>query len=480
MSSPAAVLNDFQEPRFQSFPSVSASAADEAIELAADAGLFLDGWQQHVLRRGLGVREGDQKWAAFEVAVVVPRQNGKGSIIEARELAGLFLFNEQLILHSAHEFKTAYEGFRRIVNLVESSSDLTRKVKIIRTGAGDQSIELKSGARLRFVSRSRASGRGFSGDVVFLDEAYHLSDDMVAAMLPTMSARPNPQLWYTSSAPVPTDESTVLRRLCKRGREGMSPRLAYFEWSAENDARLDDLDSWAAANPALNIRIVPEFVEAELEAMDPDAFARERLGIWSEDDLNARIIPAEMWTACLDGESRPAGPLCFALDVAPDRSSSTIVMAAESDRGGVHVEITGNDDVFDHRRGTGWVAARVAELQRRWGGKVAVAKGSPAWSLLEDLEAAKVDVLPISTEEHAQACGDLYDAVVESRLRHIGQGELDAAVAGADRRFYGDAWLWSRRTSSVDISPLVAVTLAHWVAQKRSRKPTIHVWRGAG
>jgi hypothetical protein len=45
-------------------------------------------------------------------------------------------------------------------------------------------------------------------------------------------------------------------------------------------------------------------------------------------------------------------------------------------------------------------------------------------------------------------------------LRHIWQTELNAAVFGADRKFYGDAWLWARRTSSADISPLVAATLA--------------------
>lgn len=458
------MLSGYQEPRFRSYPRASDSAATEAIELAASVGLYLDEWQQFVLSRSLGVRE-DNKWAAFEVALVVPRQNGKGSIIEARELAGLFLFDEKLLLHSAHEFKTAYEGFRRIVGLIDGSSDLSRKVKIIRTGAGDQSVELKSGQRLRFVSRSRASGRGFSGDVVFLDEAYNLSDEMVAAMLPTMSARPNPQLWYTSSAPVATAESDVLRRLCKRGRAASSRRLAYFEWCADKDDAIDDRDAWAAANPAIDIRISPEFIEAELEALEPEAFARERLGVWSEEDKSNLVIPLAAWGACKDLKSGPTGPLNFALDVSPDRGSATIVVAAKSGRGGVHVEITGDDDdVYDHRPGTGWLVARAAELQGRWGGKVAIAKGSPAWSLEPELVEAGVDLLPVSTEEHAQACGDLYDAIIDGQLKHLGQDELDAAVAGADRRYYGDAWLWSRRTSAADISPLVAVTLAHWAA----------------
>jgi hypothetical protein len=350
-------------------------------------------------------------------------------------------------------------------------------VKIIRTASGQEGIELRSGQRIRFMARSRGAGRGFSGDTVILDEAYNLPAEALAAALPTMSARPNPQMWYTSSAPLPTPESDVLRRVCKKGRAG-APKLAYLEWCAPTDSAIDDPDALAAANPGLGIRLNMDVIDAERGSLDPADFARERLGIWTEEDRNPRIISAEVWAACLDVKSRPTGPVCFALDVSPDRASSTIAMGAESDRGGVHVEITGNDEVYDHRPGTGWVVERAVELQGRWGGKVAVAKGSPAWSLKEDLEAAKVDLLVVSTEEHSQACGDLYDAVVESRLRHVGQVELDAAVAGADRRYYGDAWLWSRRTSSVDISPLVAVTLAHWVAQKRQRRPKIH-WREA-
>jgi hypothetical protein len=145
-----------------------------------------------------------------------------------------------------------------------------------------------------------------------------------------------------------------------------------------------------------------------------------------------------------------------------------VAVAARSDRDGFHVELV------DRQAGTGWVVDRLFEIQKRWGGKVAVAVGSPAWSLEEELRAARLSLLPVSAAEHAQACGDVFDAVTEGRLRHIGQSELNAAVSGADRRYYGgDAWLWSRRTSLVDISPLVAVTLAHWVAQKRQGKPGI-------
>jgi hypothetical protein len=113
-----------QRPRILAAPPAhSSAAAEEAIELAADAGLILDDWQQFALRTGLA--EDDRGlWAAFEVGLVVTRQAGKGGVFEARELAGLFLFGEPLIIHSAHRFDTSLEAFLRMLVLIESTPDL--------------------------------------------------------------------------------------------------------------------------------------------------------------------------------------------------------------------------------------------------------------------------------------------------------------------------------------------------------------------
>ena len=45
---------------------------------------------------------------------------------------------------------------------------------------------------------------------------------------------------------------------------------------------------------------------------------------------------------------------------------------------------------------------------------------------------------------------------------------LTAAVAGATRRYLGDAWVWDRRGAAVDPSPVIAVTLARWALLTRS------------
>lgn len=112
---------------------------------------------------------------------------------------------------------------------------------------------------------------------------------------------------------------------------------------------------------------------------------------------------------------------------------------------------------------------RLVRLKRRYRAAVFCCDATgPAGSLLDPLEKAGVKgVKALSTQDHKQACGGFYDDAVDHRLRHLGRPELDAAVAGAEKRTVGDAWLWSRKDSSVDISPLVAVTLAHREGKSR-------------
>ena len=297
MSSPRGVtLRGDQQPRVCSLPAFDRDdSGRNAVKLAAVAGLQLDPWQRLVLENGLRRRDG--KWAAFEVACIVARQNGKGTVLEALELAALFLFPDvRLILHSAHQFKTAAEAFLRIRSVIEGNPDFERRVSRIRTAAGAEAIELRDGKRLRFVARSSGSGRGFTSDLIILDEAYELGDQEMAALLPTLSARPDPQVWYTSTAGGPS--SVQLGRVRARGVEGADQSLAFMEWSAADD---DDPDQAVAhANPGLGIRISADYVERERAALSPEAFERERLSIgdYPVDGGLWETIPAAAWEAC--------------------------------------------------------------------------------------------------------------------------------------------------------------------------------------
>ena len=451
-----------QQPRIEHLPpGALSSSGQEAVELAAAAGLFLDPWQQYALDVALAEQANGQ-WAAFEVGLVVSRQNGKGSIIEARELAGLFLFEERLILHSAHIFNTSWEAFLRIKSLIENTPDLERKVRQIRKSHVDVAIELKSGARLRFVARNRGSGRGFTGDCVILDEAMFVDAGAMGALLPTLSARPNPQIWYTGSAPFAT--STQLHAVRRRALSGVGGRLAYLEWSI--DPEVDDVESpssWARANPALGIRISEEFIRGELDALPPAEFARERCGVPDpEPDPEGNVIPLDRWRVLADPASEWVGQPVGVADVSPGGGCSLVLVGVRAD-GVRHLELV------DHRPGTGWVAARRDELSRRYGVQVWVR--DPAGPAVE-LEGEWRDV---SGREWAEASTGFVRAAVDpevaegERFRWRCASDLERALLdalrGAVRRERGDGVeVWARRKSSVDISPLVALTIGWWAA----------------
>src|SRR5262245_42324161 len=133
------------------------------------AGLELDPREAMVLDVALGEGE-DGRWAAAEVGLCVPRQNGKNAVLEARELAALFLLNEHLVIHSAQQFKTAKEHFLRLLGLIESTPDLDRRVRRISRTHGEEAIELRNGHRILFMARTKASGRGFTAPLLVFDE----------------------------------------------------------------------------------------------------------------------------------------------------------------------------------------------------------------------------------------------------------------------------------------------------------------------
>ncbi len=306
MSLPPVAPRGDQEPRLLSLPPFDREdSGPRAVRLAGLAGLDLDPWQRLVLEAGL--RRRGTRWAAFEVALIVARQNGKGSVLEALELAALFLLPDvRLILHSAHEFKTAAEAFLRVRALIEDNPRFSRQVSRIRTAAGAEAVELKNGKRLRFVARSGGSGRGFTSDLVILDEAYKLGDQEMAALLPTLSARPDPQVWYTSTAG--NRDSIQLGRVRERGLTGADPSLAFLEWSVPDVHDPADPACWAQANPGLGIRITAEYIEREMAALGADAFARERLSVgdYPVGDAGAwQVVPKDAWDAC----ENPAGRL---------------------------------------------------------------------------------------------------------------------------------------------------------------------------
>lgn len=488
-------------PRLAHYPEAPYTSGPEFTELAASAGLVLDPWQSWVLDIGLGERP-DGKWASFQNTVVVARQNGKDGIFEALGLGWLFLTGERLVGHSAHEYKTAMEAFRRLVGLIENTDDLRRKVKKIINTNGEEGIELLSGQRMRFLARSKGAGRGFSFDKMIWNEAYALVAAQVDAVLPALSARPNPQLWLGSSPPLDEATGEALFR-ARRAAEAGSPGVMMVDWGME--ARLDkigpcrsdgcthrtdevgcvldDPEMWARTNPAHPHRISEEAIRRERVTMDPIGFARERGGAWPPDlSEGFTVISKAQWqeledvhsgtdligrpAVAVSVSSRAAGPVRCAVSIAQRRAD-----------GKAHIEMILSGP------GTSWLPDVLKRFQDKNNPCATVIDpGSPAGSAIADVEAAGVIVTPMSSRDVAQAFGMIYDAATSTdpedrNVVHIGQADLALAVQGAGKRPVGDGHAWDVRNAGTDITPIDSATKALWgLATKGTEADPVMPW----
>jgi hypothetical protein len=172
---------------------------DEISDYVDQSGTVLDPWQERVLHTGFMLNDAGL-YAAFTVGLCAPRQNGKNGITEMRELVGAHLLGEHLVIHTAHLADTSKEAFRRLDDILDANEWMSRDVRHIWRTNGHEAIEFRNGCRIRFRTRTRGGGRGFAAPVVIFDEAMYLPTVSFGAILPVLSAQPNPQIWFVGSA----------------------------------------------------------------------------------------------------------------------------------------------------------------------------------------------------------------------------------------------------------------------------------------
>lgn len=459
---------------------VSVDEADAAIEFWEHySGKTLDPTQRLWVQVVMSQRA-DNRWAAQTTARAMARQNGKGDELEVPEVWGLVQRGES-ILHTVHDAVLLATQTQQRMMVLLDHPDLRRKVKRVWRGTGQQMIEMRNGGTIWYRTRTGGGGRGVD-DIcrLVIDEAQHATDEHLAAITPTLFANGNPQLNIAGTAGlVGRSEWWWSQRL--RALSGDAGAFGYMEHTAEQvTAEADgsvsqvaddplDRDVWRRTNPAIGCgrkRDGMEFLEEQLKRLGVEAFAQEHLCVWAAPPSGSAVsakIPADAWAATVSAPTgAQSGEVVLAFGVSRDGEWSSVAVASGS-ISDPYVE------VVEHRRGVGWLPARLAELAGRWsplavGWNNAGAAAAQSGAVLDGFRSAGLDVSllsPVGTGDYKAACGGFFTDVIEGRLRRpAGQGPLDVAVEHACERPLGDMWAWDVRDVTVSLSPLEAVTVA--------------------
>lgn len=417
-------------------------------------------WQQHVANIACEIDPATGLFVYREVTLTVPRQSGKTTLILAKSTHRCIAYTRQVAMYAMQSRNDARKKWEDDYLAGLDLSQFRGQYRARKTNGNEAIIWHRSKSRFGITSNTEKAGHGSTIDEAYIDEAFAQPDARLEqAFKPAMITRSQPQLWVVSTAGTPK-KSKYFHGKVKKGRRlaerGIQTGVAYFEWSLPDDLDPGDPRNWWKCMPALGHTISEDAIRADYISMELDEFRRAYLNQWVDADRVDPVIPLTMWAELVDMNSEIDNQgLALAVDTSPDRHKTSIAAWGMRKDGRHHIE------VVDYRDGTAWVIDRCVELWQRWNPRALVIDPvTAAGAFIEPLTAKGIPVLETTAREVVQATGALYDLVLADRVRHIDQPELNTALENAAKRELEGAWTWSRRKSTDDISPIVAVTLA--------------------
>ena len=459
-----------QKPRIDIYHDGDISLAEKTIALLDSYNRTPLQWQKSILRRWMA-RDDEDKWANQTAGLIVPRQNGKSWLAEARILGGMIFMGEHLI-YTAHQVSTVDEIKRRVLRFFY---DAEPEIRDLLTSEFDKEpksfdyIELRNGGRCIFRTRTRSSGLGFTSDSLIYDEHQETSDAQEEALLPTISAGPlqNPQVIMMGTPPTAGSTGTVFLRVRRNLLQGKAD-MCWQEWSVETITDNHDTEAWYRTNPSLGYLITEKAIRAESNAMSQDSFNKMRLG-WIPGVDAQRVFTDDEWNALAIKEVKlPEDPeLVYAIKFAPDRSAVTLAVGVPIDEK-IHVEIV------ERKRMSEGIAWLVKWLLDRWRNcnqiiiDGAAGQGLLIEELLRSEPKMKKRILTPNVREAGSAYALFYQAIQDGTLTHYNQPILNTAIRTAKRRDIGKDGMfgYASLNPNVQMDAVDAVAFAYYGANR--------------
>ena len=437
--------------------------------------------------------------------VIVARQNGKTLV--AAILAAFFLYVDSVrwplrvnprdfvIVGAAQKLDIAMKPWTQVrqwggpddpkvgiaydrVPLLQAATRMPRMVN------GETELVTAEGAVYR--PRTFDGARGSSSVRLILDELRQQFDyEGWSAIEKSATAMFDSLLLAFSNAG--TYRSVVLKDVRQIAHESVDkPTAQWFvaEWSAKQDASLDDREAFAQANPSAGYlpgMTLDGLMQTAAEAKNKSVERIEVLCQWVTQGVEPYIEPTD-WKALQVPPSKlriPKGArTVWSVDTSSDRTTTWVAAAVKTADGRPFVTVR------TKRAGIVWAVQYLRELAEASGHReVAVqAQGCPSVELIPLLEALEdehgkplLTVHKMDRPTCAIATGQIHDHVIRDRtLVLTEQPDVALAIEGGLATRYAENRLWSREASRpVDVAGVCAQTWALYALEnlKPAEKP---------
>ncbi|WDH80191.1 terminase large subunit [Microbacterium esteraromaticum] len=500
----------FTEPRIVTTPlcelTPETSRGFEVIDFAHDVlNVVLFPWERALLIRMLEL-DAFGLLRFRKALVIVGRQNGK--TLMAAVLAAYWLYVDAgrwpqqlpeqnfIVVGAAQKLDIAMKPWKQVRRwgapddlkvgiAIDRVPDLQEITYPPRTTNGETELRTHNGAA--YLPRTFDGARGQSSARLILDELREQYDyEGWSAIEKSANAMYDSLLVAFSNAG--TKRSKVLKGVRETAHAGVDdPETQWFvaEWSAEQDAPLDDPRAFAQANPSAGYlpgMTIAGLMRAAAEAPEKNVERIEVLGQWVTATVD-NYIDTATWKS---RHMTPADVLAmipkgartvWSIDTSHDRKRNWLAAAVFTESGKPFVTIRVK------RPGWAWVIPFLIELAQQSGHReVALqSKGVPALDFLKPLQDAEFDVdgrmekfivHAVDWSAFALATGRISDRVRDGDIVLIEQPDVDKAIEGAVVRSYAENIGWSREKSlPVDISGVCAMTLALYALEVLEPEP---------
>ena len=409
---------------------------------------------------------------AREVAAILPRGNAKTSLAAALGLHHLITVPGASVVLGASSVQQARIGFERMESWVlgEALEGLVTLRHLELRFDGPEGRR-----RLRVVPSDGPRTHGLSCTLYIADEVWGWAAraDLLTAMQTGLVKRADSKLLIiTTSA---GDLDSPLGRLRRRAMaqpdvhragpvvESKGP-LHWLEWSLDDEHELDDLRAVKRCNPAPWISVAD--LRRQRESVAEGSFAQFHCDKWGIKE--STWLPAGSWANCQgEVEFEPGERIWCGLDVGGNRSATSVCWLNSRLHVGVRI-FQGEDAVFEAAE----VIMRLAEQHEIAGINYDPWRAAAVVKVFEQRR-IRCTQFPWTDARVIPAAGELYDAIIEGKLTHPGDRELDKHLATVIGRSTRRGLRIDKANESDQIDGACALLMAFEAATAPEPEPTV-------